>query len=46
MQVIQPGSRGWVTLNLPDLRAYRVEANLRLGSQEQFAWGYGGLTVR
>lgn len=46
VQDTQPGSRVWATLNLPDLREYRVEADLRLGSQEQFAWGYGVLIVR
>ena len=46
MQVTQPGSVVWATLNRPGLRAYRLEADLRLGSQEQFARGYGGLIVR
>ena len=46
IQVNRPGVRVWTTLGQPGLGAYRLEADLRLASQEQFAWGYGGLIVR
>ena len=46
IQVDRPGTRVWTTLRQSSLGAYRLEADLRLASQEQFAWGYGGLIVR
>jgi len=46
IQINRPGVRVWTTLGQPGLGAYRLEADLRLASQEQFAWGYGGLIVR
>lgn len=46
MQVSRPGGRVWATLSQFSLGAYRLEADLRLASQEAFARGYGGLIVR
>ena len=44
--VTRPGSRAWAALGRQDLGAFRVDADLRLASQEAFAGGYGGLVAR
>lgn len=46
LQVTRSGARVWATLGQLNLGAYRLEADLRLASQELFSWGYGGLIVR
>lgn len=46
MQVTRPGVRVWATLGQLNLGAYRFEADLRLATQEAYAWGYGGLIAR
>lgn len=40
------GGRAWATLSQPNLGAYRLEADLRLASQDVYTWGYGGLIAR
>ena len=44
--ITRPGSRAWAALGRQELGAFRVDADLRLASQEAFAGGYGGLVVR
>ncbi len=46
IRITRPGGRAWATLGRRDLGAYRVDADLRLASQEVFAGGYGGLVAR
>lgn len=42
----QPGELAWATLGQKELGAYKVETDLRLATQEEYAWGYGGVVVR
>jgi hypothetical protein len=42
----RPGGLAWAMLGQPNLGAYRLEADLRLAAQQDYAWGYGGLVVR
>jgi len=46
IQVKKPGARVWTTLGQQLPGAYKLEADLRLDPQEQYARGYGGLLVR
>ncbi len=46
IRIERPGGLAWATLGQPDLGAYRLEADLRLAAQEEYAWGYGGLVAR
>lgn len=46
IRILRPGGLTLATLGLPNLGAYRLEADLRLATQGELAWGYGGLVVR
>lgn len=46
VRIKRAGAMAWATLSQPDLGAYRIEADLRLAAQPEYAWGYGGLIAR
>ena len=46
VRIKRPGALAWAALGVPNLGAYRLEADLRLGPQAEYAWGYGGLIAR
>ena len=46
IRVERAGEMAWATLGQLNLGTYRFEADLRLASQGDFAWGYGGLIAR
>ena len=46
IRIERPGGLAWATLSQPHLGAYRLEADLRLAAQQEYAWGYAGLVAR
>jgi hypothetical protein len=46
IRIERPGAMAWATLSQSNLGAYRLEADLRLAPQQEFASGYGGLIAR
>ena len=46
IRVDRAGEMAWATLGQLNLGGYRFEVDLRLASQGDFAWGYGGLIAR
>jgi len=46
VRIKRAGALAWAALGVPNLGAYRFEADLRLAAQPEYAWGYGGLIAR
>ncbi len=46
VRIKRAGALAWAPLGVPNLGAYRFEADLRLAPQPEYAWGYGGLIAR
>lgn len=46
IRVERSGTLAWTTLGQLDLGAYRLETDLRLSADQEFAWGFGGVIVR